>query len=352
MDGVAPHGEVGDGVEYRTARLGAQAQRGGDHAGHLVGIADRGEVHEPHAVGVLGAVRGGGLDGEAGLAGARRAGDGHQPAGTDQPGQFGLLGRPADERGRLRRQVVRRLRDRTRAREVPRQSRPDELEKPFPAVEATQPVQAEVEQPGAVDQRAGPFGGRRRAQHLAAVRGRRDPGGAVHLGGGVLAAARAGGSGVQAHPDQRAGPGRGPGVAGQRPLRRAARGQGGAGVRERDEHRVAFGEQRGTAGGAQGTPQQPPVFGEQGAVARAQQLRQPGRALDVGEQERHQATRQVKPCRHFITSAPGSRASCCRRPPGCHIAGTAGTDQPKVGPWAMVDGAPGAGGDRGGLRQS
>ena len=188
------------------------------------------------------------------------------------------------------------LRRRPRARELARQLRRDELEQPLPVVEPAQPVQAEVEQPEPVAGGTGVPGGGRRAEHLAAVRGGRDAGRPVHHRGAVLAVLGVRRSGVQTHPYQRFH--HRPGVLGQGALRLRAGGQRGARVGEDREQRVTLSEQRASPRTGESTPQEPPVFGEHGTVTGTEQLGQPGRALDVGEQERHQPAWQVHPCRH------------------------------------------------------
>ena len=136
---------------------------------------------------------------------------------------------------------------------MPVQPGGDELEKPVPAVEAAQPVQSEVEQPGTVRQPAGVLGGRGGAQYLPAVRGGGHPCGPVHLGRGVLAGVRFGVAGVQAHAYPGAAAGR-PVVRGQGALGVRARGQRGARVGEGDEQRIAFGEQLRTVRSGQPRP--------------------------------------------------------------------------------------------------
>ena len=285
------HRVLHDGVQHRPARFGTQPQGLGHGKRYQLRVGDRGQISEPGAVRVLVGDRGRDLHRQPGLTGAARPDDVDQPPPAHQVGEFGALGRPADEGGHRARQVVRRLGHRARPGKLPRQAGGDQLVQPLPVVEAAQLVQAQVEQPRPVNQVAGVARGGRRTQHLAAVRRRGDPRRAVHLRGGVLAAARVREAGVQAHPDQRAGLRYRPCVVGQCPLRLGARGQRVARVRERDEQRVALAEQGGTAAGGQRATQQPAVLGEHAAVPGTEHPRQPGGALDVGEQERHQAVR-------------------------------------------------------------
>ena len=185
-------GVLDQGVQHRPARLRAQAEHGGDRERHQPRVGHRGDVDEPDAVRVRLDDAAGHLDRQPGLARAARPDHGDQPVLSHQQAQLDALGLPADERGHLGRQVVRDRVGGAGPGELPLQARRDELEQPFPVVEAAQPVQAQVEQGRTGRQRLGPTGRRRRAEHLTTVRGGGDPGGPVHLGAGVLPVARFG----------------------------------------------------------------------------------------------------------------------------------------------------------------
>ena len=97
---------VGDRRDEVDAGPVADAQGSGDGAGDLVGVVDRCEVDHPHAVGVSPDHPLGGLDRQAGLAGAAGTDDRHQSM-IDQALLDGpLLVNPSDEGRQPRRQVV------------------------------------------------------------------------------------------------------------------------------------------------------------------------------------------------------------------------------------------------------
>ncbi len=98
---------------------------------------------------------------------------------------------------------------------------------------------------------------------------------------------------VQAHPHPHRDPLRPP-VRAERPLPRDRRGDGRPGAREHREEGVALGAQVQAAGVPYRRSEQPVVILQDGAVVRAQTLHQPGRALDVGEQEGDGARREVR----------------------------------------------------------
>ena len=129
--------------------------------------------------------------------------------------------------------------------------------------------------------------------------GRGDPGRPVHLRRGVLAGRPARRSRSAGPSGPAGGPsGSGHAWAAERPLGLGAGPHRGVRVREGGEHRVTLGEQGHTVARAQGTPKYRPVLGEHRPVLGAEHLRQPGRSLNVGEEECHQSARQVEHCRH------------------------------------------------------
>ena len=105
-------------------------------------------------------------------------------------------------------------------------------------------------------------------------------------------------AGVNAHPDSDRRVGR-PLVACQRPLYLQRAQDGLLGIRERHEEGVALRVHLVAAMTGDGRPDQAPVLGENLYVTLAQRLHQPGRALDVAEQERDRPTRKAG---HALTS--------------------------------------------------
>jgi hypothetical protein len=114
-----------------------------------------------------------------------------------------------------------------------------------------------------------------------------DPGGPVHVDAAVVVPAKGALAGVQAHPDPHREPGR-PAVAGQAAL----------GVHRGPDrpHRAGEGGEERVALGADLDPAVPDRPAQDGRVlvahrpvAVAQVLEQPGRTLDVGEQEGHRS---------------------------------------------------------------
>src|SRR5690606_33970971 len=89
----------------------------------------------------------------------------------------------------------------------------------------------------------------------------------------------------------------------QRPLRGQAGRQRGRRLREGEEERVTLGEHLHATVGGEGTPQQPAVLLQHRPVAGTEQLGEPGRTFDVGEQEGHQAARRLRTYGHD-TPAP------------------------------------------------
>jgi hypothetical protein len=85
---------------------GTDRQRRGDRAGNLAGSRQRGELSQPHAVWLdVDSIRGG-VQGQAGLATAARAGQRHQTVLGQQAGHLGQRIAAADEARQLYRQVV------------------------------------------------------------------------------------------------------------------------------------------------------------------------------------------------------------------------------------------------------
>ena len=89
---------VGNAAGQRTVWFFPDRQGGGHRRGDEFLATDGGQVHQPHPVGIRGHGRGAGLAGQAGLAGAARPGQRHQPAGGEQFPDGGQVGFTADER--------------------------------------------------------------------------------------------------------------------------------------------------------------------------------------------------------------------------------------------------------------
>jgi hypothetical protein len=129
-------------------------------------------------------------------------------------------------------------------------------------------------------------------EDLAAAGGGADPGRAVDGQAriGALDGCRL--ARVNAYPNPDGHPGR-PLVAGQRPLHRQRAQNGLLRAPERDEERVALRVDLVASVAGDGRADQPPVVGQHLRVPLPQRLDQPGRALDVTEQEGDRAARKV-----------------------------------------------------------
>jgi hypothetical protein len=82
------------------------AERVGEGLRQVRGVGDAGQADQPHPVAVPVGDPGGGLDGHAGLAGAARPGQRHQPVAPKQVTDLVQLAAAPDERGQPGRQVV------------------------------------------------------------------------------------------------------------------------------------------------------------------------------------------------------------------------------------------------------
>ena len=153
--------------------------------------------------------------------------------------------------------------------------------------------------------------GRLREQHLPAVACSHDAGGAMDAEAVVALVAEVRLARVQPHADTALGA-LGPGVLGERALRRD-RGQGGVRrLAKGDEERVALRVDLLSLVLCEGGAQDPAVIGEHLAVPVSQLLQQPGRALDVREEERDGPAREVgHPLRVYD---PADRPTRRRRP--------------------------------------
>ena len=177
-------------------------------------------------------------------------------------------------------------------REVGREPLDHQLVQVLRVEDVLQPVLAEILERAPVrqvvlDQNPGGL----RDQDLAPVRRAGDPGGPVHVDADVVAALCQPLAGVQAHPDPK-GPALGPSVGGQVALgdHRGLRGAHRTG--ERHEEGVSLGADLDPSGPGHGGADDLGVLVVDGPVSVPEVLEQPGRAFDVGEQERDRAGRQ------------------------------------------------------------
>ena len=266
----------------------------GQDGGDQVRVGDRGQVGEEGAVAVAGQQLGRDLEGQAGLAGAAGAGEGEQPGPSQQPPGLGGLPLPADERGELGGQVARPGVQGPGREEVGRESLDHQVVQAHREVEVLEPVLAEVAYggplgDGVLDQAAGGAGD----DHLAAVGRPGDPGRAVDVDADVVVPAQHPLAGVQAHAHPHREPLR-PGVGGQAPLGRHRGPDRRHRAREGGEERVALGADLDPVPIPDGPAQDGRVLVPDRRVASAQLLEQPGRALDVGEQEGDGPGRQLR----------------------------------------------------------
>ena len=171
-----------------------------------------------------------------------------------------------------------------------------ELEEPRRAVEVLEPVQAEIAERLAVEERRG----RRREHDLAAVCERCDARAAVDVDPDVALARQRRRARVQAHAHARSARPRAPrwpaSAAAAAPWRR----------RESDEERVALGVDLDAAVRDERIAKDTPVLREcLGVRVRAERVQQPRRALDVGEEERDGSAREIGAHRRVIDRTTG-----------------------------------------------
>ena len=251
----------------------------GDRREHERAVAERCERDEERRAVCLLGQQPGELDREARLAGTARPDDREHTRIAVEDERDGLeeLALAPEEAGRGRRQVDAARRTQRRKLALA------ELMEAGRAVEVLQPMQAEVAERFAVEE-----GGRRRRQdRLAAVGERSHARAAVHVDADVALGAELGSSGVQAdaHADRpvRERLAACPSCVGCAP-----------GGREGDEEGVALRVDLDAAVGRERLAQRAPVLGERFAVrVRAELPEQARRALDVGEEERDRAGREL-----------------------------------------------------------
>ena len=131
-------------------------------------------------------------------------------------------------------------------------------------------------------------GGRRRDEHLAAVTGGGDAGGPMHVVADVALLCQQRRPGVQPdpHPDR---------ARSERLRHRRRRSERARRRREREEERIALRVDLDATLGSAGLADHAPVLGERvGVRLGAELVQQPRRALDVGEEERDRAGRELR----------------------------------------------------------
>ncbi len=177
-------------LRQRLAGLLAHAEGLGGHVGHEQGIADRGEVEEPDAVGIRVERVGCDLQRQPRLAEAAHAQQREEPRLAEQRGGLGKLPLASDERRELFGQVVGRRFERAQCGEILPELRMDELADLLGRRQVLQPHAAELAQRDPAGQAfANEIGERPRQQHLPAVRDAHDPRGAVDRGAEVVVVA-------------------------------------------------------------------------------------------------------------------------------------------------------------------
>ena len=289
-----------------------QADRPGDQRLDVGRVLDRRERHEPRPVGVLGLDRAGRLGGDARLADAARAGDGHEPGVVEQrPERLDLVVAP-DEGRQPRLEVADRRPAGADRRKLGRQPRDVELVQPLGPGHVLEDVQAEVAGGRAGRQVvSGELEGRAGEDDLAAVPDRCDAGGPADLDPAVVVAGAVGLAAVDAHPDA---DGRvlGPGVGLERALGGDGGGDRGAGFPECGEHGIALGPDDGPTMGVDGGPDQRDVRGVDVVPALAERPGEDHRTLDVGPEERDGAGGQRRTGNGLCVRLVGGHCSVIR----------------------------------------
>ena len=287
-----------EGLHDRPVGRFAHAEGRRDRAVEERWIKQRGKIDEPRAVRIAVGNRPRELEGESRLAAAARAGQGEDSALRDRRPERLDLGLPSDEGGYLAGQVRWRL-DRSQRPRIVRHSRKDQPMKAGRVLEVLHGSKALVDQVDAAQvldlgkARHEEGGERVGDDDLAAVPDGRDPGGVVHVDPDVVlglagraALAQAALAEMQAHSDAKRDRGP-PGLASESPLT-GDRGRGGVGrTVEGGEERVALGLDHHAAVRLDHRPEQRVVARDDlRPGGRSDGALEPGRALDVGEQER------------------------------------------------------------------
>ena len=257
---IVPSHDLGDGRHYES-RVGHGLQR-----------------HPPDAVRKVLEALGRRLQGQPRLARAPRSGEGEEayvPA-SEQPEHLGELALTAEERRRLDRKV--RPVERLQGREVA----VTELVEALRRGEILQPVQSLVAELGALVEARRGLGD----EDLPAVAGCADPRAPVDVHADVALVGDDRLTGVDAHPDaDRAG--------GERSLGCSGGGDCPFRGREGDEEGVPLRVDLDAAVARERFPQHPPMLAEEVRVPLAVLAQQPGRALDIREEEGDRAAREL-----------------------------------------------------------
>ena len=312
---------LGQRFDHGLAGLFAEAERLGDRGRDELPVAHRRERDEEDAAVERLDHRCCDLEGEPGLSGAARPGERQQTCvvAREQLADLLELPRAADERIRLGREVGRPVAQRRQRREVGREALDDQLVEALRAGQVLEPMVAQVVHLEAlVQQRPGGL----REQHLPAVRGRHHPRGVVDVQPHVVAPDDARLAGVQAHPHPDLGVRR-PGVLGERALALGGRSSRVARRGEHDEEGVALAAHVVAVVPFEGLAEQAPVLRQEvGVRVGTDALQQPGRRLDVAEQQGDRAARRFGHAASIAlvnsVEAPRRapvrlRAWCCRR---------------------------------------
>ncbi len=260
------------------------------------GVAGRGQLHQPDAIPERLQQLGGGLERQAGLAGAARADQGHEPALLEPLLDLVKLAPAPHEAGQLAGQVGGERRQRADRRELGRQPRVDNLENPKRLGDVPEPMVAQIAQLRAGRQGGtGQLGRRRTDQHLPAVRGVPHPGAAVDGRPEVITVAKLGLAGVERHPHADFEAGR-PRLASERLLDLDGGRHGVAGPREHGEDAVALVARpdHGPASTFDALGQQDIVSLDRPAGPHLVVLVEQAAPDDVGHQERHRSRWQAR----------------------------------------------------------
>ena len=167
-------------------------------AGDRGRVADRGQLDHPHALGELAGQLGADLERQPGLADPSDAAQRDQPVRPHELGDLGDQILAADEGAQLLREVAREAVHAPEHGELRPESVGDDLVHRHPPTQAAEPMLTQRPQRHPVPQQ---HLGRVGDDHLAAVRERHQPCGAVHVGAEVVPVAFDRLAGVQTHPD-------------------------------------------------------------------------------------------------------------------------------------------------------